>query len=76
MLYEYSGLLEQAILRNSHLFKGKTVMVVGCGIGLCPLLTLKAGATKVSFECVSVNLFSVVERGRLSLYLVRECAAS
>jgi protein arginine N-methyltransferase 1 len=42
-----TGSYRNAIYNNGHLFKGKTVLDVGCGTGILSMFAAKAGAAKV-----------------------------
>jgi protein arginine N-methyltransferase 1 len=50
----------RAIVDNKHLFKGKTVLDVGCGTGILCMFAAKAGAARV----IGVDMSSIVDQAR------------
>lgn len=50
----------RAIVENKHLFKGKTVLDVGCGTGILCMFAAKAGAARV----IGVDMSSIVDQAR------------
>lgn len=49
-----------AICNNPHLFKGKTVLDVGCGTGILCMFAAKAGAKKV----IGVDMSNIIIQAR------------
>ena len=56
-----------AMIHNSHLFKGKVVLDVGCGTGILSMFAAKAGAAQV----IGVDMSSIVEYARKIVEVVR-----
>lgn len=50
-----------AIINNPHLFKGKTVLDVGCGTGILCMFAAKAGAKKV----VGVDMSNILDQAKI-----------
>ncbi|XP_062540465.1 protein arginine N-methyltransferase 1-like [Armigeres subalbatus] len=49
-----------AIYHNKHLFKGKTVLDVGCGMGLLSLFAARAGAARV----IAIDCSNIIDHAR------------
>lgn len=51
---------KNAICNNPHLFKGKTVLDVGCGTGILCMFAAKAGAKKV----IGVDMSNIITQAK------------
>ena len=49
-----------AIVKNSHLFKGKVVLDVGCGTGILCMFAAQAGAKLV----IGVDMSSIINQAK------------
>ncbi|KAH8119445.1 protein arginine N-methyltransferase [Phellopilus nigrolimitatus] len=55
-----TGSYRAAILNNPHLFKGKTVLDVGCGTGILSMFAAKAGAAHV----VGIDMSNIIDQAQ------------
>ncbi|KAL1679402.1 S-adenosyl-L-methionine-dependent methyltransferase [Schizophyllum commune] len=55
-----TGSYRSAILNNGHLFKGKTVLDVGCGTGILSMFAAKAGASHV----VGIDMSNIIDQAQ------------
>lgn len=55
-----TGSYRAAIVNNGHLFKGKTVLDVGCGTGILSMFAAKAGASHV----VGVDMSNIIDQAQ------------
>lgn len=51
---------KNAIMNNGHLFKGKTVLDVGCGTGILSMFAAKAGAKHV----VGIDMSNIIDQAQ------------
>jgi cyclopropane fatty-acyl-phospholipid synthase-like methyltransferase len=64
-----TGAYRDAILKNSHLFEGKTVLDVGCGTGILSMFAAKAGASHVVGVRNSASHDHTLESSRRCAYM-------
>ncbi|KAH9484910.1 type I protein arginine N-methyltransferase Rmt1 [Psilocybe cubensis] len=55
-----TGSYRSAIVNNAHLFKGKTVLDVGCGTGILSMFAAKAGAKHV----VGIDMSNIIDQAQ------------
>jgi len=55
-----TGSYRTAIVDNGHLFKGKTVLDVGCGTGILSMFAAKAGAAHV----VGIDMSNIIDQAQ------------
>ncbi|KAF9268713.1 S-adenosyl-L-methionine-dependent methyltransferase [Marasmius fiardii PR-910] len=55
-----TGSYRSAIVNNAHLFKGKTVLDVGCGTGILSMFAAKAGAAHV----VGIDMSNIIDQAQ------------
>ncbi|KDR74976.1 hypothetical protein GALMADRAFT_248796 [Galerina marginata CBS 339.88] len=55
-----TGSYRTAIVNNAHLFKGKTVLDVGCGTGILSMFAAKAGAKHV----VGIDMSNILDQAQ------------
>ncbi|KAG7091008.1 type I protein arginine N-methyltransferase Rmt1, variant 2 [Marasmius oreades] len=55
-----TGSYRSAIVNNAHLFKGKTVLDVGCGTGILSMFAAKAGASHV----VGIDMSNIIDQAQ------------
>ncbi|THU85709.1 protein arginine N-methyltransferase [Dendrothele bispora CBS 962.96] len=55
-----TGSYRSAIVNNPHLFKGKTVLDVGCGTGILSMFAAKAGASLV----VGIDMSNIIDQAQ------------
>jgi protein arginine N-methyltransferase 1 len=55
-----TGSYQRAIADNPHLFKGKTVLDVGCGTGILSMFAAKAGAEHV----VGIDMSNIIDQAQ------------
>jgi protein arginine N-methyltransferase 1 len=56
-----TGNYMRSIVNNKHLFKGKTVLDVGCGTGILCMFAAKAGAARV----IGVDCAGIIEQAKI-----------
>ncbi|KAH6914455.1 putative arginine methyltransferase [Coprinopsis sp. MPI-PUGE-AT-0042] len=55
-----TGSYRSAIINNPHLFKGKTVLDVGCGTGILSMFAAKAGAAHVT----GIDMSNIIDQAQ------------